>query len=138
MEGDRGGAELDEVEVCVAPDQRVERPGDSVKTVAHRPGPLVLFQGEPDVAAAQPLLDAGDIAVQVHPEIVRAEESKGSADGLRARHRQGAVAVDVSEGADDLGGDDRLIAVGRPDLGEQTRHPMGTIGIGDWNDVDSR
>ena len=82
VEGDGRGAELDEVEVGVAADQRVERPGDSAQPVVERPRPLVLLEGEADVAAAQPLLDAGDVAVQVGPALVGAEEAEGGADDL--------------------------------------------------------
>ena len=85
MEGDCRGAELDEVEVGVAADQRVERPGDSGQSVFEGPGPLVLLEGEADVAAAPRFLDTGDVAVQVGATVIATEKAEGGADHLVSR-----------------------------------------------------
>ena len=126
MEGDRRGAELDEVEVGVAADQRVERPRHPRQTVSDRPRPLVLLEGEPDVAAAQSLGDAGDVAVQVRAAVIATEQAERSADDLGTRDGHRPVGVDVGQGANDLGGNDRLVVVIRPDLRQQPGHAVGT------------
>ena len=61
---DRLRRQLDQVEVGVAADQRVEGPGDLGDAAQQRPGALVELEREADAAAGRRAGDPGDVAVQ--------------------------------------------------------------------------
>ena len=128
-------AELDDVEVRVAADQRVEGPGDLGDAAAQRPGPLVQLEGEPDVAAVQAGVDSGDVAVQ---GVLgrRVEEADAGADHPTAVERPAHVVAGLGEGAQQLDGHGR-VGVAAPDRGEQPHHVLELEELGDLAHGDS-
>ena len=110
-------AQLDDVEVRVAADQRVERPGDLRDPTAHRPGTLVQLEGEADVPPVQAGHDPGDVAVQgILGRSV--EEADTGADQPAVVERARHVVAGLGEGSEQLDGDGR-VGVTAPDRGEQ-------------------
>ena len=119
LEADDAGAELGQVEVGVAPDERVERPRDDGDAPLRRPRPLVLLEGEPDVRALPRRQHAGDVRVEVEPVAAVADEA-------RPTHRPGDPS---GEGTDDVAagvgqrleqaGVDRRLALGMAPDGAQ-------------------
>ena len=114
---DRLGAQLGQVEVRVAADQRVEGPGDLRDAAQQCPGPLVQLEREPDVAAGHRRRDPGDVAVQ---RVLgrRVEEADARADQTVAVERAADVVARLGERPQQLEGH-RRVGVAAPDRGEQ-------------------
>ncbi len=130
------GGELGQVEVRVARHQRIVGPADPVHATPQCPGPLVQFEGEPDLAAAPGRRHPGDVRVQFpvgHPGAEhtagagssaagRTEEADAGADQFAVTVRGAHIVAGVRQRPQHHRGQVGVVRVLLPHLGEQRTH----------------